>query len=134
MSKNVLCDGCSSSSGYCNCVNKPSPIYNIPNQPTTPTTPTNILADVLAILNERGKTHGQYDKNITDIAQRWTRYIHNTKGNVEFAITPVDVAYMMIEMKLSRAQHGNVNEPDHLNDIIGYAAIGGALNANERTK
>jgi Domain of unknown function (DUF6378) len=82
------------------------------------------------IIKQRSGTHGDAFKNLEDIARRWSLYISKAKsGNDYFKLelTVADVAYMMVEMKLSRATYGDNAEVDHFMDMIGYAGIGAAF-------
>ena len=74
------------------------------------------------ILAERDKTHGNWQKqaqlaqslkNCVRLAQEPLRTL--SKGQME--------AIEMILVKVSRAVCGNPNEPDHYDDIIGYAKL-----------
>ena len=77
------------------------------------------------VVESRSTTHGDAFENMQDIANRWSNYLNNRPvGEDLYRLTIADVAYMMVEMKLSRAINGDLNEVDHLQDILGYAAIG----------
>lgn len=93
--------------------------------PGTVATAETILS-VGDIIKQRSGTHGDAHKNLADIAQRWSRYISKTYG-VTVDMNVADVAYLMVEMKLSRATYGDNAEIDHFMDIIGYAGIGASF-------
>ena len=82
------------------------------------------------IVKQRSGTHGDAFKNLEDIGARWSRLINGilAKQDKVAALTlgVADVAYMMVEMKLSRATYGDAAEIDHFMDMIGYAGIGAA--------
>lgn len=91
------------------------------------------------IIQGRSGTHGDAFANLQDIAKRWSRMLNKqleaqAKDTHEskvvmlpvIQLTAADVAYMMVEMKLSRATYGDNQEVDHFRDIMGYAAIGAA--------
>lgn len=88
--------------------------------------------EVAKIIEARGRTHGDAFENLQDIANRWTSRLRAI-GYRGRALTIEDVCYFMAEVKLSRAAFGLPNEPDHFNDLIGYAAIGSAHIAAENT-
>ena len=75
------------------------------------------------LIQERGRTHGDWSKqaqlaqslkNCVRLAQEPIRTM--SKGQME--------AIEMILVKVSRICQGNPNEPDHWDDIIGYAKLG----------
>jgi hypothetical protein len=74
-----------------------------------------------ATLDERGRTHGDYGaqarvaqflKQILRASPRWPDLSLPQKESAE-----------LICMKLSRIVHGNPDEPDHWQDIAGYAQL-----------
>lgn len=74
-----------------------------------------------ALVTERGKTHGDWMRQAV-IAQELKRVIADwdTAG-----IKPQQrEALEMIAVKMSRILSGNPNEPDHWDDIAGYAVLG----------
>lgn len=75
-----------------------------------------LLDEVKATLIERGKLYGEPTEHFADTAALWS-----TITGLQF--DPVDVALMMLMLKLSRIKQS----PDHKDnwaDLIGYAAIG----------
>lgn len=89
-----------------------------------------VILGVGDIVKQRSGTHGDAFKNLQDIGARWSRLINGilSKQDKGEALTlgVADVAYMMVEMKLSRATYGDAAEIDHFMDMIGYAGIGAA--------
>jgi len=77
-----------------------------------------ICAEVLAILSEREKTHGDPVHVHERIAHEWSAYQWNS-------VKPVDAAIMLAQMKLAR--YGASPDREHLLDAIGYLIIALAL-------
>lgn len=76
----------------------------------------------------RGKNYGTPEDNFKRIAHHWEFFLVNSKGsdNVQFSITPGDVAIMMALMKIARLE----NDPKHADswiDLAGYAACGAEI-------
>lgn len=72
----------------------------------------------LEVLNERGKTHGDYNKT----AETYTnikRAVYVDSGLSANMVTAID----MICMKLARIVNGDPYEKDHWDDIAGYAKL-----------
>lgn len=79
-----------------------------------------ILDKAKSIINgERQGTYGEAEDSFTVIANLWSSYLYQ-------AITPADVANMMILMKVARNSSG-VYKDDNWIDICGYAALGGEI-------
>lgn len=71
------------------------------------------------IISERAKTHGDY-KIQAKLAQDLKARIRQEGGN----LSPQQAeALEMICVKIARIVCGNPNEPDHYNDIAGYALL-----------
>lgn len=85
------------------------------------------------IIRERGKTHGDAFENLDDVARRWTSRLR-AMGYRGRDLSVVDVCYFMDEVKLSRSAFGNHMEADHLDDTIGYSAIGSAYIAHQKSR
>lgn len=68
-----------------------------------------------AVLKDRDEQYGSPEDSFAAIAGLWSAYL-------DIAIMPVDVANMMILLKVAR----NINKPkdDNWVDIAGYAACG----------
>ena len=85
-----------------------------------PTTRKTILsAAEKCVCQERNDQYGEPEDCFQDIADLWKAY----KG-VDF--DPVDVANMMVLLKIARAKQ-NPTHMDNWTDIAGYAACGGEL-------
>lgn len=81
------------------------------------------------ILAQRAKTHGDFNigaDTFADLMQSINARVTNLSNVQHYAL-------VMIAAKMVRILNGNANEPDHWQDIIGYATLGGQLNA-ERSK
>lgn len=97
---------------------------------TTPRSKANILDEADKIIyGDREKTYGDPAKNLTMIGDLWEMYICH-KFNVDVMLSPLDVANLMILLKVARL----ANTPEHrdsLVDVAGYAALQErVLNAN----
>lgn len=75
--------------------------------------PTYLLTDAADIIDGKSETHGEPERNFENIAEKWSDYLGVN-------IDPVDVAEMMIRLKLARSETGNFNEDDY-RDLISYA-------------
>ncbi len=81
------------------------------------------------ILAQRAKTHGDFNigaDTFADLMLPINARVTNLSNVQHYAL-------VMIAAKMVRILNGNANEPDHWRDIIGYATLGGQLNA-ERPK
>lgn len=77
------------------------------------------MRSIKTILKARGKTHGDFTDNAA-ISQRFKEIIREHDVNLS------DVqkeGLDMIAHKLGRILAGNPNEPDHYDDIAGYATL-----------
>lgn len=72
------------------------------------------------ILKQRGETHGHHEDVLTKIAEYWGNYL-----NME--INYLDVAKMMVLLKISRAQFGSEWNTDDYLDMAGYALLGAEI-------
>lgn len=83
------------------------------------------LADLEhSIVRERHEEHGDFRNTFALIAQFWSTYL-----NCE--IYDYEVAAMMNLVKIARISSGNESQPDHWDDIGGYAEIGKILSRRE---
>ena len=81
-----------------------------------------ILEEANEIINGvRERTHGNKERSFKAIADLWNAYV-NSRKEAHHPLTEVDVAYMMMLMKLGRALHGAPIR-DHFVDMVGYTAI-----------
>ena len=91
-------------------------------QNAKPTTRKTILdAAEKCVCQDRQDTHGRPEDSFSEIAMLWTAYTGND-------ISPVDVAQMMILLKVGRAK-GNPKHTDNWVDMAGYASCGGEIAA-----
>jgi hypothetical protein len=65
---------------------------------------------------QRNDQHGDKNANFTNIARLWSAYL-----GVE--VSPEDVAFLMVLLKMARRWTGCFNRDDYL-DLCGYAGIG----------
>lgn len=78
------------------------------------------------VTKDRTATHGDPEDNFTTIAKFWALYLEQRGAIKGMWLGPVDVAVMMVLMKIARIlispQHA-----DHWVDIAGYSACGGGI-------
>lgn len=74
---------------------------------------------IRCVCGEREQQYGSPENNFKTIAELWSTYL-------EMDVTPVDVAALMILLKVARIASGN-GKNDNWVDIAGYAACGGEL-------
>lgn len=89
-------------------------------------TPGAYLEEAMLTIGARGKEHGSYHTTFDMVANMWTAYLRGV-GVLTSAITPSEVAMMMIMLKIARAGNGRMSNPDHYVDMAGYAALAGAI-------
>lgn len=70
---------------------------------------------------DRAKTHGDKFENHLNIARLWSAYLG-------VALTPEQVCWMMVLLKVARTKTGT-NNPDDALDAVGYAALAGEIAA-----
>lgn len=93
-------------------------------QNTEPATRKTILeAAEKCVCNDRQDQYGKPEDSFSAIANLWTAYL-----DIGRDITPVDVAQMMILLKVGRAK-GNPAHADNWIDMAGYAACAGEIAA-----
>lgn len=82
-------------------------------------------ADIVA--GSRALAYGDPNDDFNCTAQMWSAYLHHrqhvTGKGASYALTPVDVAVMMLLVKISRLAK-TPNHADSWRDIAGYAACG----------
>lgn len=82
------------------------------------------------VSGDRQRTHGDKAANFANIARLWTAYLTNraeaNPNNDLNDLSPLDVAHMMVLLKVARTQLGAVN-PDDWTDMAGYAACAGEV-------
>lgn len=81
------------------------------------------------VVKQRGQEHGNYVECFNAISTMWTAYFEAKGWTIP--VSSDDVAKMMVLMKICRAAAGHANREDHYVDMIGYAAIAGALISRE---
>jgi hypothetical protein len=77
------------------------------------------------ITGQRATDYGSAYENHARIASLWSRYMSG-KLNLQVQLTPMDVAHMMILLKVARLMHTGTD--DCYVDIAGYAAIAAEMN------
>lgn len=96
--------------------------YDAMHQQETPTTRKTILdAAEKCVCHDRQDTHGRPEDSFGAIADLWTAYLGTGQE-----IDPVDVANMMILLKIGRAKE-NPKHQDNWVDMAGYAACAGEI-------
>lgn len=96
-----------------------------PRKTQQPTTRKTILdAAEKCVCHDRQDTHGSPEDSFGDIANLWTAYLGTGQE-----IDPVDVANMMVLLKIARAKE-NPKHTDNWIDIAGYAACAGEIAAD----
>ena len=96
--------------------------YDAMHQQETPTTRKTILdAAEKCVCKDRQDTHGRPEDSFGAIADLWMAYLGTGQE-----IDPVDVANMMILLKIGRAKE-NPKHTDNWVDMAGYAACAGEI-------
>lgn len=74
------------------------------------------LREACEIVNgARNQAYGNVEDNFDRIASLWSIYL-------DTAVTPIDVAMMMVLLKAARVSTGGVSHYDNYVDVAGYAA------------
>lgn len=76
-----------------------------------------ILDTIIPTLNEREKNYDTPTNNFRRIADFWNTYLTN-RTNPTADISPEDVGWLMVLMKIAREQHAH--KDDNLVDAVGY--------------
>jgi hypothetical protein len=99
-----------------------------------PRTASQILDGVKQILAEREKNYDHPKRNFKRIAQVWTPLILNAHPELseEFSFTALDVARMMVGMKMVR--DANKPQRDNWDDTIGYGTTGAVIEEIDRVE
>lgn len=96
-----------------------------PRKTQQPTTRKTILeAAEKCVCKDRQDTHGKPEDSFSEIAMLWTAYLGTGQE-----IDPVDVANMMVLLKIARAKE-NPKHQDNWVDMAGYAACAGEIAAD----
>lgn len=99
--------------------------YDAMHQQETPTTRKTILdAAEKCVCHDRQDTHGRPEDSFGAIADLWMAYLGTGQE-----IDPVDVANMMVLLKIARAKE-NPEHTDNWVDMAGYAACAGEIAAD----
>lgn len=85
-----------------------------------------------AVLQDRNASYGPPEKRFQDIADVWNWY-HGRNGTQQVLITAMDVANMMILMKMARLKY-NPNHRDSKVDVAGYAACAAECESSTPTQ
>lgn len=91
------------------------------------------MDDTAALLAERERTHGDYKLQgalAFHLKQELRERRTNGVGNGKLDAHQID-ALEMILVKVSRIACGNAQEPDHWDDIAGYARLGRPNSVND---
>lgn len=75
----------------------------------------------------RQQTHGQKERSFDTIASLWNAYLWRRGITTSRLIECVDVAHMMMLLKLARAIEGDSSHEDHYIDGAAYFALAGEL-------
>ena len=78
---------------------------------------------------DRQNSYGKPENNFAQIAEYWNIYLASKKVNAFEKIEPIDVANMMILLKIARTK-ANPYYLDNYIDIAGYAACGFEIASN----
>lgn len=82
------------------------------------------------VAGDRAATHGPKERNHQNIADHWNAYLGD---RVSPRLTPLDVALMMVELKVARTKAGSgLTLRDNYVDMAGYAGIAGEIALNGR--
>ena len=86
------------------------------------------------VTGKRDEQYGHPEDNFALIASLWTTYT-NARYEYGNALTPQNVANMMILLKVARNATGRGKDDNYI-DIAGYAACGGELlgGSDDRTQ
>lgn len=90
---------------------------------TEPVTRADVLRLAGDSVDRRDDTYGKPEDNFARIAALWQAFLDNRDST---ALTPRDVALMMVLMKTARLQEDQ-GHGDSWVDIAGYAACGGGI-------
>jgi hypothetical protein len=76
------------------------------------------------VRGDREAQHGPKERNHQNIAAHWNAYLGNRLRDM---LTPLDVALMMIELKIARAKAAGAGNVDNYVDMAGYAGVAGEI-------
>tara|TARA_R100000963_G_scaffold34519_1_gene28422 strand:- start:2053 stop:2343 length:291 start_codon:yes stop_codon:yes gene_type:complete len=84
----------------------------------------NLKTAAKLLSGNREKEYGNKKENHENIANLWSAYLHRN-------ISAHDVAVLMLLLKVARTQLGSTSADTYI-DMVGYAAIAGELNENNK--
>ncbi len=109
------------------------PVKNVQAPKSVPTPREQLLQHAITITAvDRNKAYGNPEDNFKNIADRWSLYLSASTGT-EIVVSPTDVAYMMVDMKLARLST-NPTHYDSILDVAGYAACAADCIVAEQNK
>lgn len=76
------------------------------------------------VMNQRKNQHGDAESSFTMIADLWGVFMKHRGQNM----SPGDVAFMMVLLKIARAVYGNGSNADHYVDGAGYLSLAAMIN------
>lgn len=82
---------------------------------------------------DRAQMHGDKDENHGKIARLWNAYLAIRQARPKDPLSALDVAHMMVLLKVARTQHGSFNEDDW-RDMAGYAGVAAEIAARLQEK
>jgi Domain of unknown function (DUF6378) len=82
-----------------------------------------------AVLSDRNRAYGNPEDNFRNIAEVWNWYFEGKAPNGMLKFTSLDVAHMMVLMKMARLKT-NPTHFDSIVDVAGYAACAGDFTTN----
>jgi hypothetical protein len=88
-----------------------------------------ILDKAKEAVSDREGKYGHPRENFGRIARRWNAHIDNRYGGKPYSLDADDVAAMLVDVKLARAESG-VYHPDNFIDVAGYAALAAEIGAS----
>lgn len=97
-----------------------------PRTTAEPMTKAKLLDLAGAAVADRGLNYGKPEDNFQRIATLWNAHLENRGLRSDWALTPADVAQMMILLKIARLEHQPKHQ-DSVVDIAGYAACLGEI-------
>tara|TARA_Y100000310_G_scaffold326609_1_gene391720 strand:- start:607 stop:888 length:282 start_codon:yes stop_codon:yes gene_type:complete len=83
--------------------------------------------EIVDLLEERQKIHGDTEANMECIGSLWNVWAKYGSGGEDF--TAYDTAVMMLLSKIGRIACGDRAHQDHYDDIKGYAEIARKMSA-----
>lgn len=89
---------------------------------------SHLLTEAARLVSEdREAQHGPKLRNHQNIAELWNAYLR-IRRDPAAPLSAVDVAHMMVALKLARTQLGGMNIDDY-RDMAGYAGCAGEMAA-----